>query len=223
MRLAAGGEHELLAGQFSSIDELGDQERLFASHRQFGRRGDRRFQGTQPVAGRKRDTMAVQHYRGPAERSVAQRTANSSSLADVLNVILDKGIVIDAWARVSVIGIEILTIEARVVVASVETYLRYAEAIGSTALAAAPVDERFRGYQQDGRGWSGDGRVSAPSTDEVADYLSDHPDGTRMGDLQAYFDAPRDELSDILNDLVDEKRARRDDQRRLYFAAGTSK
>jgi len=64
----------------------------------------------------------------PVERVVA-----SSSLVEVLDRILDKGIVIDAWVRVSLIGIEILTIEARVVVASVETYLKYAEAIGLIA------------------------------------------------------------------------------------------
>src|SRR5216117_2716058 len=52
-----------------------------------------------------------------------------SSLADVLDLILDKGLVIDAYVRVSVIGIEILTIDARIVVASVDTYLRFAEAV----------------------------------------------------------------------------------------------
>jgi hypothetical protein len=59
-----------------------------------------------------------------------QRSTESSSLADVINIILDKGIVIDAWATVSLVGIQLLTIEARVVIASVDTYLRYAEAIG---------------------------------------------------------------------------------------------
>ncbi len=59
-------------------------------------------------------------------------------LLELVDRILDKGIVIDAWARVSVLSIELLTIEARVVVASVETYLRYAEAIGNTALASSP-------------------------------------------------------------------------------------
>lgn len=61
---------------------------------------------------------------------------SSSSLAEIVNSILDKGIVIDAWVRISLVGIEILTIEARAVVASVETYLKYAEAIGLTATAA---------------------------------------------------------------------------------------
>ncbi|USK34280.1 gas vesicle structural protein GvpA [Bacillus sp. F19] len=59
-----------------------------------------------------------------------QKSNNSSSLAEVIDRILDKGIVIDAFARVSVVGIEILTIEARVVIASVDTWLRYAEAVG---------------------------------------------------------------------------------------------
>ncbi len=52
----------------------------------------------------------------------------STSLADVIDVILDKGLVIDAYVRVSLVGIEILTIDARIVVASVDTYLRFAEA-----------------------------------------------------------------------------------------------
>jgi hypothetical protein len=52
-----------------------------------------------------------------------------SGLADVVDVILDKGIVIDAYVRVSLIGIEILTIDARIVIASVDTYLRFAEAV----------------------------------------------------------------------------------------------
>jgi len=59
-----------------------------------------------------------------------QKTTDSSSLAEVIDRILDKGIVIDAFVRVSVVGIEILTVEARVVIASVDTWLRYAEAVG---------------------------------------------------------------------------------------------
>lgn len=52
-----------------------------------------------------------------------------SGLADVIDTILDKGLVIDAYVRVSLVGIEILTIDARIVVASVDTYLRFAEAV----------------------------------------------------------------------------------------------
>jgi gas vesicle structural protein len=58
-----------------------------------------------------------------------QRAPSPSGLADVLNVILDKGIVIDAFVRISVIGIELVTIDARIVIASVDTYLRFAEAV----------------------------------------------------------------------------------------------
>lgn len=62
-----------------------------------------------------------------------QKSVESSSLAEVINTILDKGVVIDVWATVSLVGIQILSIEARVVIASVETYLKYAEAIGLTS------------------------------------------------------------------------------------------
>lgn len=58
-----------------------------------------------------------------------------SGLADVIDIILDKGLVIDAYVRVSLIGIEILTIDARIVIASVDTYLRFAEAVGRLNLA----------------------------------------------------------------------------------------
>ena len=61
---------------------------------------------------------------------------DSSSLAEVLDRILDKGVVVDVWARISLVGIEILTIEARVVVASVDTYLHYAEEITKVEQAA---------------------------------------------------------------------------------------
>ena len=67
-----------------------------------------------------------------------QKSTDSSSLAEVVDRILDKGIVIDAWVKVSLVGIELITIEARVVVASVETYLKYAEAVGLTASQQLP-------------------------------------------------------------------------------------
>ena len=61
------------------------------------------------------------------EKSVA-----SSSIAEVVDRILDKGVVVDAFVRVALVGIELIAVEARVVVASVETWLKYAEAIGLT-------------------------------------------------------------------------------------------
>jgi hypothetical protein len=58
-----------------------------------------------------------------------QRAPSPSGLADVVDLILDKGLVIDAYVRVAVIGIELITIDARIVIASVDTYLRFAEAV----------------------------------------------------------------------------------------------
>jgi hypothetical protein len=55
---------------------------------------------------------------------------SQGDLAQVVELILDKGLVIDVWAKISLIGIELITIQARIVVASVDTYLRYAEAVG---------------------------------------------------------------------------------------------
>ena len=62
--------------------------------------------------------------------STIKHSTNASSLAEVLDRILDKGIVIDAFVRVSLVGIELVSIEARVVIASVETWLVYADAVG---------------------------------------------------------------------------------------------
>jgi gas vesicle structural protein len=71
-----------------------------------------------------------------AKGAYATRPA-PSGLAEVIDIILDKGLVIDAYVRVSLIGIEILTIDARIVIASVDTYLRFAEAVNRLDLQAA--------------------------------------------------------------------------------------
>jgi hypothetical protein len=68
-----------------------------------------------------------------------ERAPGGTSLIDVLDRILDKGIVIDAWVRISLVGIDLITVEARVVVASIDTYLRYAEAIGITSPVSRPA------------------------------------------------------------------------------------
>ena len=75
--------------------------------------------------------MAISHAtpRGYLERP------RPSGLADVIDVILDKGLVIDAYVRVSLVGIELLTIDARIVIASVDTYLRFAEAVNRIDIA----------------------------------------------------------------------------------------
>jgi gas vesicle structural protein len=67
-----------------------------------------------------------------------ERTPGGSSLIDVLDRVLDKGIVIDAYVRVSLVGIDLVTVEARIVVASIDTYLKYSEAVGITAPMARP-------------------------------------------------------------------------------------
>jgi hypothetical protein len=72
--------------------------------------------------------------------SVVRSAPSSSGLYDVLDLILDKGLVIDAYVRVSVIGIEILTVDLRVVIASVDTYLRFAEAVDRLYLHEQATD-----------------------------------------------------------------------------------
>ncbi|RFS83835.1 gas vesicle structural protein GvpA [Actinomadura spongiicola] len=64
-----------------------------------------------------------------------QRGGSGSSLADVVDLILEKGLVIDLYARVSLVGIEILTVDVRIVIASVDTYLRFAEAVNRLDIA----------------------------------------------------------------------------------------
>ena len=77
-----------------------------------------------------------------------ERAAGGTSLIDVLDRVLDKGIVIDAWVRVSLVGIDLITVEARVVVASIDTYLKYSEAVGAAASAARPTIEAPRPYDE---------------------------------------------------------------------------
>jgi gas vesicle structural protein len=72
-----------------------------------------------------------------------ERASGGSSLIDVLDRVLDKGIVIDAWVRVSLVGIDLITVEARVVVASIDTYLKYSEAVAqTTTVSSRPLDGR---------------------------------------------------------------------------------
>jgi gas vesicle structural protein len=87
-------------------------------------------------------------------RNYLQRAPSPSGLVDVVDLILDKGLVIDAYIRVAVIGIELITIDARIVIASVDTYLRFAEAVNRldlTQTEAAGLKE-LRGDDSDGKG-----------------------------------------------------------------------
>jgi gas vesicle structural protein len=78
----------------------------------------------------------------PVQRNRYMQSPSSSGLYEILDLILEKGLVIEAFVRISVIGIEILTIEARIVIASVDTYLRYAEAVTRLGLTPAAVHGR---------------------------------------------------------------------------------
>jgi gas vesicle structural protein len=85
-----------------------------------------------------------------------QRAPSPSGLADVIDLILDKGLVIDAYIRIAVIGIELITIDARIVIASVDTYLRFAEAVNRLDLtqteAAGLAELRGDGDGDKGKG-----------------------------------------------------------------------
>jgi gas vesicle structural protein len=88
-----------------------------------------------------------------SQGGVVEREGGASSLADVVNTILDKGLVIDVFARVSLVGIELLRIDARIVVASVDTYLRFAEAanrLGMGAQEPSDLAGLMNGMQESG-------------------------------------------------------------------------
>jgi hypothetical protein len=101
----------------------------------------------------------------------AQRPANlpaSSGLADVVGTILDKGLVIDSHIQVSVVGIDLLTIRARIVVASVDTYLRFADAVNSPGVIDSASEQP--GVAEDARGVGarqGDGAITAGVDDDL--------------------------------------------------------
>ncbi|MBO3746924.1 gas vesicle structural protein GvpA [Streptosporangiaceae bacterium NEAU-GS5] len=98
-----------------------------------------------------------------------------SGLADVIDTILDKGLVIDAYVRVSLVGIELLTIDARVVVASVDTYLRFAEAVNRLDLAESSppgLPEIVKGAKQ-GQIGGASKDIAGGVLDAAGDKLSD--------------------------------------------------
>ena len=97
-----------------------------------------------------------------------------SSLADVIDTILDKGLVIDLYVRVSLVGIELLTIDARIVIASVDTYLRFAEAVGRLDLTETEIQgipELMENITEDGAKHKTEGAIEGVK-EKVADVLS---------------------------------------------------
>lgn len=93
-----------------------------------------------------------------------ERPSSEASLMDVLDRVLDKGVVIDAWIRVSVVGIDLVTVEARVVVASIVTYLHHSAAISDARPAARPDGETQRRPLSlaESLGWDRDANASPP-------------------------------------------------------------
>jgi hypothetical protein len=77
-----------------------------------------------------------------------ERAGSGSSLCDVLDRVLDKGVVVDAWVRLSIVGIDLITVEARVIISSIDTYIRYAGAVGALPTVAPPQVEASRGYAE---------------------------------------------------------------------------
>src|SRR5881227_2271943 len=116
------------------------------------------------------------------------RSPNPSGLADVIDLILDKGLVIDVYVRVSLVGIELLTIDARIVVASVDTYLRFAEAVNRLDLTetseAKGLPDLFGDAEEDGAQRKTKGALKGAksslsdlfSSDEDEDEHEDHDD-----------------------------------------------
>jgi hypothetical protein len=101
-------------------------------------------------------SSAVAAPRQPQSMTQVQRQSRPSGLADVLEILLDKGLVVDVYVRVSLVGIELLTIDARIVIASVDTYLRFAEAVNRLDLTqveeAKGLPDLFGDMEEDGAG-----------------------------------------------------------------------
>jgi hypothetical protein len=111
------------------------------------------------------------------------KRSDAVSLAQLVDMILDKGIVIDRRASVSALGLELLTLEARTVVTSVETYLRYADALARLTPAAPPPGQ-----------WAvsgGDSEHDRVLEGEVLRALTEHPEALPPAAPQALLDAPR--------------------------------
>lgn len=159
--------------------------------------------------------------------AVSRSSPGGGTLADILDRVLDKGIVIEAWATVSLLGIEILGVKAQVVVASVETYLKYANLVASggqpaaapsapaeiksaepppqPAAKAPPPMEKPRPSPQ------------LPSEDELVKYLTDHASGLRLDQMGEHFHVPPDQLEAAVFHLVEEHRVRKDEARKLFL------
>jgi hypothetical protein len=112
---------------------------------------------------------------------VAQRP-QSSGLADIIDTILDKGLVLDAYVRVSLVGIELLTIDARVVIASVDTYLRFAEAVNRLDIShdKEGLPGLVGGMEESGASHKTKGALEAAG-EKLRDFTGDGEDDSKQG------------------------------------------
>src|SRR5436190_15600508 len=118
--------------------------------------------------------ISTQHTSG----NYLQRAPSPSGLAEVLDLILDKGLVIDLFVRVAVIGIELITIDARIVIASVDTYLRFAEAVNRLDLIATGPDS-IRDLAGGGDDGNGRGKSVKEALEGAKDKVSDTTEKVR--------------------------------------------
>ena len=124
--------------------------------------------------------MAIQ----PSSGGAVERKGETSSLADVVGTILDKGVVIDIFARVSLVGIEVLRVDARIVVASVDTYLRFAEAANRLELGAgepAGLPDMVEGFSDSGKSGARQG-ASQGALEAGVEKLGDFFSSSRNAD-----------------------------------------
>jgi gas vesicle structural protein len=117
-----------------------------------------------------------------------------SGLADVIDVILDKGLVIDAYVRVALIGIEILTIDARIVIASVDTYLRFAEAVNRMDIANDDTSQGLPELMQSLTSGGAESKTKG-ALEGVKDKLMGDDDGSDSGDKKQRSSSKRSSRS----------------------------
>src|SRR3954463_6753999 len=139
-----------------------------------------------------------------------QRGPSPSGLADVLNILLDKGLVIDVYLRVSLVGIELLTVDARIVVASVDTYLRFAEAVNRLDLTETDeskgLPDLFGDAEEDGAQRKTKGALEGAKT-SLSDLFSS--DDEEDDDEEQEEERPRPRRRGGANGDYSEERPRR--------------
>ena len=133
--------------------------------------------------------MTVSPYEGPG----GVQRSSGSALVDVIDTILDKGLVIDAFVRVSLVGIELITIDARVVVASVDTYLRFAEATNRLDL-----------YEKGGKDLPG----------LMGELTEQGTHGGAKGKTKGVLDAAKETVEEVLQERSEDREERREPRRR---------